>query len=498
MKKHLVLLIISIFVQLTVVTVSSGAPQQQESSTPTPHSCGCEAQPELDVLAIVGGKKISQQDLSIETRTKINLAQDVITDARTRQLDRQINNHLLTVEAKRRGLTIARLIELEVLSKVTKVTDAEAQAFYDKNKAQIGQEFKQTKDSIVDYLTQEREQAKGREFANFLRATAKIEGLVQNITPPVSAADLNRVFATVNGSKITSAAIEENLKARIYQVQQQVYSFRKSDLDIKINDILLETEAKKRGITARNLIDVEVTGKLPIVSEAQAEKFYNENKSRLNGEFARLKTQIMQHLQQQEEQKHLLAFADRLRTAAQVQIFLTPPQSPIFQIAVDDQPFKGNPNATVTVVQFTDFQCPSCATAHPTVEKLIAEFGSQVKFVIRDFPLEQHKHAQKAAEAAEIAREQGKYWEYIALLYKNQHSLEIEELRDYAVSIGLDREEFATALNSGKFAHLVERDLEDGDKLGVNGTPTFFVNGRLIDGFSYGALKAAIEAALKK
>jgi protein-disulfide isomerase len=405
---------------------------------------------------------------------------------------------LLADEAKRRGLTVEKVLDAEVRDKVAQPTEAEAQAFYEKNKARMGQDFKQSKQSIVNYLQDEREALRAREFANMLRSTAKVEVLTQNITPPANVAELNRVFATVNGTKITSANIEDSLKSLIFQVQQQVYTLRKAELDIKINDILLEAEAKKRGVTARNLIDTEVTAKLPIVSEDQAEMLYNENKNRLGSDFAKLKAQIMQHLQQQEEQKYLLAYADRLRSSGQLQVLLTAPQAPVFKIDIDDQPFKGNPNASVTVVQFTDFECPACAQTHPTVEKLIAEFGSQVKFVIRDFPLEQHKHARKAAEAAEIAREQGKYWEYIAILYKNQHSLEIEELRDYAVSIGLDREEFATALNSGKFAQQVERDFADGDKIGVDSTPSFFVNGRLVNGFSYEAIKAAVEDALKK
>ena len=488
-----ILLVLSVIAGTTAV----GLRAQQPQATP-PVNCGCEDNPKMEVLAVVSGTKISKEDLSAATRSKINLAHDTIVDARNRALDFQINSLLLSAEAQRRGVTTTRLLELEVSAKVVPPTEAEAQAFYEKNRSILVGDFKDVKAGIMAHLRQQREEQRAREFANLLRATANVQVLVQSVTPPANPSELSRVIATVNGTKITSADIEDSLKAMIYEVQQQVYSFRKSELDLKINDILLEAEAKKRGVPARTVIDQEVTAKLAIVSEAQAEKFYNENKNRINGDFAKLKNNIIQYLQEQEEKKQLLAFADRLRSGAQVQIFLTPPQSPVFKIAIDDQPTKGNPNAKVTVVQFTDFQCPTCALAHPTVEKLISEFGTQVKFVVRDFPLEQHKHAKKAAEAAEIAREQGKYWEYIALLYKNQPSLDIEELRDYAVSIGLDREEFATALNSGKYAFQVERDLQDGDKIGVNSTPTFFVNGRLVGGYSYAILKAAIEAELKK
>jgi protein-disulfide isomerase len=489
-----------VLLALFVITGTIAAQQPQTGSLPASSvaNCGCEDKPQLEVLAVVAGTKINKQDLSVETRSKINLAQDTIVEARNSALDFQINTVLLNAEARRRGITSAKLLDLEVSAKVVQPTEADAQAFYEKNRSVIVRDFKDVKAGIIANLRQQREEIRSREFANALRATANVQVLVQSITPPANAAELNRVFATVNGTKITSADIEDSLKAMIYEVQQQVYSFRKAELELMINDILLGAEAKKRGVTARNVIDQEVTAKLTIVSEAQAEKFYNENKSRLNGDFARLKNNIILYLQQQEEKKQLLAYADRLRSGAHVQIFLTPPQSPVFKITIDDQPTKGNQNAKVTVVLFTDFECPTCALAHPILEKLITEFGTQVKFVVRDFPLPQHKHAKKAAEAAEIAREHGKYWEYIALLYKNQPSLDIEELRDYAVSLGLDREEFATALNSGKYASQVERDVLDGDDIGINSTPTFFVNGRLAGGYTYDVLKAAIEAELKK
>jgi protein-disulfide isomerase len=172
--------------------------------------------------------------------------------------------------------------------------------------------------------------------------------------------------------------------------------------------------------------------------------------------------------------------------------------SPVYEIATDDQPSKGAATAAVTVVEFTDLQCPTCAQLHPVVERLVAEYGDRVKFVVRDYPLTMHANAAKAAEAAEAAREQGKYWEYVALLYRNQSALEVPKLKEYAASLGLDRAKFDAALDSGKFSEKVQRDMTDGNRVGVNGTPTFYVNGRRIEVRSYEALKAAIDAALKE
>ena len=134
---------------------------------------------------------------------------------------------------------------------------------------------------------------------------------------------------------------------------------------------------------------------------------------------------------------------------------------------------------------------------HPALERVVKENGGKVRLVTRDFPLSQHAEAFKAAEAAEAAREQGKYWEYIAVLMRNQSSLSVEKLKSFASELGLDRARFDSALDSGKFAGLVELDVEDGMKLGLTGTPSLFINGRRVTAKTYEELKASVDAALK-
>jgi protein-disulfide isomerase len=250
-------------------------------------------------------------------------------------------------------------------------------------------------------------------------------------------------------------------------------------------------------VTAQTLLDSEVKAKTNKVSETDAQTFYNENKDRISGEFEQVKNQVVQYLQAREDNRALAQFAERLRRGATIQTFLTAPEPPTYNIATDDQPTKGNASATVTIVEFTDFQCPSCAQLHPVLEKLADEYADRVKFVIRDFPLAQHKQALKAAEAAEAAREQGKYWEYVALLFRNQKALETDKLKEYASQLSLDRVKFDQALDTGRFADKVQRDLQDGNKLGVNSTPTVFINGRSISDRSYEATKKMIDAALR-
>lgn len=290
--------------------------------------CGCEEKPQINVLAVINGTKITKTDLSIETRTQVSLAQDTVIAARNRELTRQINKTLLDAEAKRRGLTNTQLIELEVTAKVKEPTEAEVRAFYEQNKARLGRDFKGVKKNIVAQLKSEREAVRAIEFANALRVAAKVEVADRQVTPPANEADLERVFATVNGVNITSLDIEQGLLPLIFQVQQQVYALRKRDLDLKINDLLLEEEAKRLGTTPRALIDQHVRAKAPIISDERARAFYNEQKAKLSGEFSELKVQIMQYLQAEEERKLSVAYADELRKAAAVQVYLTEPRSP--------------------------------------------------------------------------------------------------------------------------------------------------------------------------
>jgi len=131
------------------------------------------------------------------------------------------------------------------------------------------------------------------------------------------------------------------------------------------------------------------------------------------------------------------------------------------------------------------------------LEKIVNEFGDRVRLVVRDFPLSQHANARKAAEAAEAAREQGKYWEYVTVLFRNQSALDVEKLKHYATEVGLDRARFDASFDSGKFADKVQRDILEARKLGVNGTPALYINGKRISDNSYESLKSAIETALK-
>jgi protein-disulfide isomerase len=491
--------------QPATALATAGQPAASKAATaqtpaPSPEKiaadCGCEvALPE--VLATVNGLRITKGDISPEARQRIAQLQQQVVVARTRELELQINSALLEAEAKRLGTTTQQVLQTEVIAKTKEPTDADAQAFFDQNKTRIKGEFAAIKDDIKGYLREQQQVELARKLSERLRAGADVKVLATDVTPPANDAARARLFATVGARRITSADIEDSLRPLVFEVQQQAYELRKQEVELKINDALLTQEAQKRQMTPRALLEAEVDSKVPAVTEAQAQAFYDQNKERINGEFPQVRDQIAAYLKEQDGRKLLVAYAERLRKSAAVQTFLSAPEPPVMNIATDDQPAKGNPNAAVTIVEFTDFQCPNCASAQPVFDKLLAEYGDRVRLVVRDFPLSQHADALKAAEAAEAARAQGKYWEYTALLFGNQSALGVEQLKQYATKLGLDRAKFDAALDSGKLSEQVRRDVMEGERVGVNGTPAVFVNGKRAADHSYETLKAAIESTLK-
>jgi hypothetical protein len=291
-------------------------------------NCGCESSPLPEVMASVGGVRITAGEIEAQVKKRALEIQRQVIAARQRELDLQINSKLLKAEAKKRGLDTIKLLEAEIIAKVKDPTEAEAQAFYDQNKSRIRSEFKDTRNDIISHLRNEREQEEAKKFAERLRAAAQVKVLTKDVTPPAKPADRTRVFATVNGEPITSANIEDSLKPLIFNVQEQVYNLRKRELDLRINDRLLEQEAQKRKISTNALLDAEVGSKIKQVTEAEARTFYDQNKERLNGEFAQLKEQIIRFLQEREVRNAQTAFAEQMRRAVSVQTFLIAPEPP--------------------------------------------------------------------------------------------------------------------------------------------------------------------------
>jgi len=275
----------------------------------------------------------------------------------------------------------------------------------------------------------------------------------------------------------------------------EAYELAKNRVDQLVDDTLLLEEARRRQIGPEQIIRTEITDKVRPPTDDEVTKFYNENKARIAGDLNSVRNQVAIYLQNESQQRLEKDLSARLRKDANIRWLITEPPQPVQNISVDDDPSRGDANAPVTIVEFTDFQCPACAAMHPILDEVLKSSGNKVRFVVRDFPLNQHEFARKAAEAANAANAQGKFFEYIAVLFKNQKALDVPSLKKYASEVGLDRARFDSALDRGVYAAEVDKDVTDGEMYGIGSTPTIFINGVQLKVLSADGLKEAIERA---
>jgi protein-disulfide isomerase len=323
-----------------------------------------------------------------------------------------------------------------------------------------------------------------------LSATAAISALLIGVACSSTAAQQARrpapteVVATVGSSEVTLAEVDDKAMEQAapggVKLSQALYDARRAALDGIIADRLLDAAAKAQGVDRSALIEKEITAKIAPVGDAEIAAWYQANKSRVQG--AALE-QVRQPIRSYLTQERMLAqreeYLDTLKAKTPVRTMLEPPRQ---KVAAANGPAKGSAKAPVEVIEFSDFQCPFCLRADPTVQQVLKTYGDRIHFVYRHFPLPNHPNARPAAEAAACANEQGKFWPYHDRLFANPTKLSAADLKQHAADLGLDTSQFDACVDSHKLKGEVDADVRDGEQAGVNGTPAFFINGRSISG----------------
>ena len=296
-----------------------------------------------------------------------------------------------------------------------------------------------------------------------------------------NAAELDTV-AQVDGQRISLQDLEQVSGEPLARLEGQAYQLKQQKLDQIIDYRLLAGEAHRRGISLDALVEAEITSKVAEVSPQEIHMVYELNKNQLQKSESEMQDQIRKLLRDQKLAVRHHEFAKTLRAKAKVTVYLDPP--PPFRTEVSGEgPSRGSAGAPVTIVEFEDFQCPFCKRAQATLDEILARYKDKVRVVHRDFPLEPlHPASMRAHEAARCADDQGKFWEYRELLYKNSPSAAPEQLNDYAAKVGADVRAFQQCVESGKFKDAIQKDEAEGERLGIQGTPAFFINGRPLSG----------------
>jgi protein-disulfide isomerase len=316
--------------------------------------------------------------------------------------------------------------------------------------------------------------------------------------------DPHQVVARVLGHTVTEGDLAEASKVPVARLEtehaQQVYDVRSQTLDELINQRLLEEKAKAEGTTTQKLVEREVTTKVPAPTDAQMRALYEQNKAggRDLPPFDTVKEEIANAIRDRGTEDARRSYLERLKAEAKVERLLGPLLLPKVAVSAADGQVWGNPTAPITIVEFSDFQCPFCGQAEATVRKVLERYQGKVRLVYRDYPLPFHAMAEKASEAALCAADQGKYWEMHERLFADQAALAVVQLESHARQLGLDVTRFDQCLSSGEKSALIDRSKKAGEAVGVNGTPAFFINGRpLFGAVPFEKFKDLIEYELR-
>jgi protein-disulfide isomerase len=257
--------------------------------------------------------------------------------------------------------------------------------------------------------------------------------------------------------------------------------------------MLLEQRARQENTTVPALLERHVNSTLGSAPNDEALRVYYEGLD-VPEPFESVKEKIVTHLRDRRAAKAKTAYIQSLRAAASVNIKLAPPR---IAVPTERTPLRGGSSAPVRIIEFADYECPYCQQIQPALDRLATEYKDKIAFIYKDVPLPNHPNAQKAAEAKHCASAQGKYWEYHDLLTATK-SYGRDVLTEHARALKLDLSAFDKCVDSGEQASIVADHVREAQALGLQGTPTFFINGRFFSGaLSFDKLREIVDEELR-
>ncbi len=305
---------------------------------------------------------------------------------------------------------------------------------------------------------------------------------------PVKGTDAGAVVAKWDGGEITYGDLYEDIKGQIIKAEVDYltakYQSESQALEGKLMEALLEAEASKKGhADVETLLKVEIEDKVSEPTEEEKRAFYEVMKRQMRGAtYEQVSDRIGEEVKRRQQAELFQAYVETLKGQYNATTDLPFPDLPRLPVSADDDPAIGPADAPVTIIQFAEYQCPYCGKAGEAVDEVMAKYEGKVRMVYRDFPLSFHPRAIPAAVAANCAGEQGKYWEMHKSLMADQRALEEADLTARAEQLQLDMAKWNTCRQDPKQAEEVQKDFEDGQAVGVSGTPAFFINGLMISG----------------
>jgi protein-disulfide isomerase len=299
-----------------------------------------------------------------------------------------------------------------------------------------------------------------------------------------SAPQASPTLAIIDGQPITEDQLPASDQSQLIRMMQQVYSVKMRALHAVVDQKLIAAEARRKGVTPDQLFQTEIVAKVADPTEEQIRAYYESRPEMKQQPYDSVKDKIRDGLKGVEISKARTIYVQNLMQQAmndgEMTLILAPPS---IEVSADPARLRGDPNAPVTIVEFSDFSCPFCRKAESILPEVLAKYPGQVKLGYRDFPLDAlHPQAELAAEASRCAEEQGKYWEYHDLLFARPDKQTSDVLLDDARTLKLDDQKFSACLSSGRYKAQVQQDIQMGDRAGMVATPGFFINGAFVSG----------------
>jgi protein-disulfide isomerase len=322
-----------------------------------------------------------------------------------------------------------------------------------------------------------------------LTASVLLMPLLYGATGNEELSNKDTVLVEINGVKLTVADLERQRPGSLFQARNSYYEATRKAVQDYIEDYLLRNQAEKESLTLEQLLERHVTSTLPPAPPEEALKVYYEGVDTTQP-YEAVRGQILESIRQRRLARAKNAYVESLRSQANISMILSPPR---VEIAYQDSPVRGPANPAVTIIEYADYECPYCQQTQPALDQIEAEYKGKLAFVFKDTPLPMHSHAEKAAEAAHCAGAQNKYWEYHDLLFK-ERQLEVPQLKEAARELKLDGQAFDQCLDSNSQAGVVRTQLNEASRLGLQGTPSFFINGRFFSGaMSYDRFREIVD-----
>ena len=304
--------------------------------------------------------------------------------------------------------------------------------------------------------------------------------------------------AEFNGRGIKASEAFANIKTRLFDLEDELYRTKEQAINDMLEQRILDAEAKKANMPVNALVEKETGGGVQAaVTDADVDAFLASKGLSLKDPRIR-KEDVKQFLAYRKQFEKRQEFVARLKKTANLKVYLKEPSSPKLTASTEGYPSWGNVKAPVTIIEFSDFQCPFCSRAIPTLDKIKQVYGpDKVRLVFRDMPLPSHPKALPASIAAHCANEQGKFWEFHNKLFENQTKLDDTDIKSYAKALAMDEKRFAECFDGKKHTDVIEKSRKEAESLGIQATPSFVINGTLLQGAQpFDKFKEKIDRAL--